>query len=176
LVKVFGRPLLTEEQIQRRIKIMAEQISLDYRNKDFIAIGLLKGAFIFFADILRKIKFPVTIDFMIASSYEKTKSTGEIKIHSHIRENIAGKDVLLIDDIVDTGLTLSAIRQHILALKPQSLKICVLLDKRERRIKEVPLDYVGFEIPEEFVVGYGLDYENHYRNLPYISVFKEKVG
>lgn len=154
---------------------MAEQISLDYRNKDIIAVGLLKGAFIFFADLLRKIKFPVTIDFLIASSYEKTESTGEIKIHSDIREDIKGKDVLLIEDIVDTGLTLASIRQHILSKRPQSLRICVLLDKRERRIKEVPLDYVGFEIPDEFVVGYGLDFENHYRNLPYISIFKEKV-
>jgi hypoxanthine phosphoribosyltransferase len=154
---------------------MAEQISIDYRNKDIIAVGLLRGAFIFFADLLRKVTLPVIIDFMIASSYEKTESTGNIKIHADIRENITGKDVLLVEDIIDTGLTLSAIRQQILSLKPLSLKICVLLDKRERRIKEVPLDYVGFEIPDEFVVGYGLDYENRYRNLPYISVFKEKI-
>ena len=174
-MKIIGRPLLTQEQIQTRVEELAEEISRDYHNKDIVAIGLLKGAFIFFADILRKIKSPVTVDFLIVSSYEKTESTGKINIHYDIREDIKNKDVLVIEDIIDTGLTMSAIRQHLLSYNPSSLKLCVFLDKKERRIKEIPLDYVGFEIPDEFVVGYGLDFENEYRNLPYISIFKEKI-
>jgi hypoxanthine phosphoribosyltransferase len=174
-VKIVGKPLLTQEQIQTRVNQIAAKLSEDYRNKDIVAIGLLKGAFMFFSDLLRRLKAPVIVDFLIASSYEKTASTGKVDIYADIRENIKDRDVLLIEDIVDTGLTLSAIRQHILSFQPASLKICVFLDKKERRIKEVPLDYVGFEIPDEFVVGYGLDYENEYRNLPYVSIFKEKI-
>lgn len=174
-MRIIGKPLLTQEQIQKRIEELAGEISADYHDKDIVAVGLLKGAFIFFADLLRKIKSPITVDFLIVSSYKKTESTGNVNIHYDIKEDIKDKDVLLIDDIVDTGLTLSAVRQHLLSFNPASLKICVFLDKKERRIKEVPLDYVGFEVPDEFLVGYGLDFENEYRNLPYISIFKEKV-
>jgi hypoxanthine phosphoribosyltransferase len=170
---VVGKPFLTVEQIQRKNRELAERITADYRGKDLLAVGILKGAFVFFSDLVRLIQIPLTIDFLIASSYMKSETTGEIKIHYDIREDLAGKDVLLIEDIVDTGITLNYIRERILQEEPGSLRICTFLDKKERREVDVPIDYVGFEIPNEFVVGYGLDYDNRYRNLPYISIFKK---
>jgi hypoxanthine phosphoribosyltransferase len=172
---IVGKPLFTTRQIQVRVKELADMISRDYSGKDLLVIGILKGAFMFFSDVVRFIKVPLTLDFIIASSYAKTLSTGEVKIHYDVRENISDRDVLLIDDIADTGVTLNKIRERILSRYPRSLKICVFLNKKERRIIDVPLDYVGFDIPNEFVVGYGLDYENQFRNLPYISVFKKKT-
>lgn len=172
---IIGKPLFTTRQIQIRIKELADMISKDYSGKDLLVIGILKGAFMFFSDIVRLIRVPLIIDFIIASSYAKTESSGEVKVYYDVRENVSDKDVILIDDIVDTGITLNEIRERILARYPKSLKICVLLNKKERRIIDVPLDYVGFDIPNEFVVGYGLDYENKFRNLPYISVFKKKT-
>lgn len=172
---VVGKPFLTVEQIQRKVRELAERISDDYDGKDLVAVGILKGAFIFFSDIVRMVRVPLAIDFLIASSYLKDGSSGEVKMHYDIREDIAGKDVLLIEDIVDTGITLNYIRERILLRGPRSLRICTFLDKRKCRQVDVPLDYVGFEIPGEFVVGYGLDYDNKYRNLPYISVFKKSI-
>ncbi|NWF53007.1 MAG: hypoxanthine phosphoribosyltransferase [Nitrospirae bacterium] len=172
---VIGKPLFTIEQIQNRVKELADRISRDYAGKEILAIGILKGAFIFFSDIVRTIKVPLTVDFIVASSYLKTETTGDVKIHYDIREDISDKDVLLIEDIVDSGFTLNFIRDMILSRKPKSLKICVFLDKKERRKVDVPLDYVGYEIPDVFVVGYGLDYENKFRNLPYIAIFKKSV-
>ncbi|MBI5641348.1 MAG: hypoxanthine phosphoribosyltransferase [Nitrospirae bacterium] len=170
---VVGKPFLTVEQIQKKVKELADQISGDYEGKDLLAIGILKGAFIFFSDIVRLIRTPLTIDFLIASSYLKAESLGEVKLHYDIREDVIDKDVLLIEDIVDTGVTLNYIRERILMRGPKSLKICTFLDKSGRREVDVPLDYVGFSIPNEFVVGYGLDYDNKFRNLPYISVFRK---
>lgn len=172
---IIGRPFLTVEQIQHKVKELASIISDDYEGKDILAVGILRGAFMFFSDIVRVIKVPVTVDFLIVSSYLKTETTGEVKIHADLRENVKGNDVLLIEDIVDTGITLKYIRNMLLERGPASLKICTLLDKKERRRVEVPLDYVGFEIPNEYVVGYGLDYENKFRNLPYISIFKKSI-
>ena len=172
---VVGKPLFTTEQIQDRVKNLAEKISRDYADKDIVAVGILKGAFMFFSDLVRAIQVPLTIDFIVASSYLKTDTTGEVKVHCDIKEDISDKDVLLIEDIIDSGTTLNYIRERVLARSPKSLKLCVLLDKRERRIVDVPLDYVGFEIPNEFVVGYGLDYDNKFRNLPYIAIFKKSV-
>ena len=170
---VVGTPFLTVEQIQKKNRELADMISADYRGKNLLAVGILKGAFIFFSDLVRLIKVPLTIDFIIASSYLKAETSGEIKLHYNIREDLANKDVLLIEDIVDTGVTLNYLRERILNEGPRSLKICTFLDKKERREVDVPIDYVGFEIPNEFVVGYGLDYDNKYRNLPYISIFKK---
>ncbi len=170
---VVGKPLLTVEEIQKKVRTLADTISDDYQGKNLLAVGILKGAFIFFSDIVRLIKTPLRIDFIIASSYMKTDTTGAVKIYYDMREDITNKDVLLIEDIVDTGISINYIRERILMRGPQSLKICTLLDKKERRQVEVPLDYVGFEIPNEFVVGYGLDYDNRFRNLPYISIFKK---
>lgn len=170
---VVGRPFLGVEQIQKKVKELADQISDDYEGKNLIAVGILKGAFIFFSDIVRAIRIPLVVDFLIASSYLKSNTSGEVKMHYDIREEITGKDVLLIEDIVDTGITLNYLRERILMKGPKSLKICTFLDKNERREVDVPLDYVGFKIPNEFVVGYGLDFDNKFRNLPYISIFKK---
>ncbi len=170
---VVGRPFLTVEQIQGKVKELAEVISDDYDGKDLLAVGILKGAFVFFSDLVRMIKTPLTVDFLIASSYLKGNTTGDVKLHYDIREEIADKDILLVEDIVDTGITLNSIRERILMKGPRSLKICTFLDKAARREVQVPLDYIGFSIPNEFVVGYGLDYDNKFRNLPYISVFKK---
>ncbi len=170
---VVGKPLLTVEQIHGKVKELAERISTDYDGKNLLAVGILKGAFIFFSDIVRMIRTPLVIDFLIASSYLKDDTCGEVKLHYDIKEEISDKDVLLVEDIVDTGITLNYIRERILMAGPKSLRICTFLDKKGRRQVDVPIDYVGFEIPNEFVVGYGLDYDNKYRNLPYISVFKK---
>jgi len=172
---VIGKPLFTKEQIQVRVKELAEKISNDYADKDVLAVGILKGAFMFFSDLVRAIQVPLTIDFILASSYLKTDTTGEVKVHYDIKEDVSDKDVLLVEDIIDSGITLNHIRERVLARSPRSLKTCLFLDKRERRIVDVPLDYIGFEIPNEFVVGYGLDYDNQYRNLPYIAAFKKSV-
>lgn len=172
---IVGKPLLTTSQIQTKVRELADRISGDYLGKDLIVVGVLKGAFMFFSDIVRAIKVPLTLDFIIASSYVKTETTGEVKIFYNVREDITDKDVLLIDDIIDSGITFNYIRENMLSKRPRSLKICVFLDKKERRLVDVPLDYIGFEIPSEYVVGYGLDYDNKFRNLPYISIFKGKT-
>ena len=172
---VVGKPLFTVEQIQQRVRDLAEKISEEYEGKNLLAVGILRGAFMFMSDLLRSIRVPLTVDFIIASSYLKADTTGEVKVHYDIREDVADKDVLLVEDIVDTGITLNQLRERVLARRPRSLKICSFLDKRERRRVDVPLDYVGFEIPNQFVVGYGLDYENRFRNLPYIAVFRKSV-
>ncbi|NJD56803.1 MAG: hypoxanthine phosphoribosyltransferase [Nitrospirae bacterium] len=170
---VVGKPFLTVEQIHQKNKELADRISADYKGSNLLAVGILKGAFIFFSDLVRLIRVPLTIDFLVASSYMKSETSGEIKLHYNIREEIADKDVLLVEDIVDTGITLNYLRERILNEGPRSLKICTFLDKKGRREVDVPIDYVGFEIPNEFVVGYGLDYDIKYRNLPYISIFKK---
>ncbi len=172
---ITGKPLFTVEQIQKKVHELAAQISRDYEGKDILSIGILKGAFMFFSDIVKAIQVPMSIDFLIASSYAKTTTTGEIRIHADLRENIKNRHVLLIEDIVDTGLTLKYIIDLLLERKPASLKTCTFLDKKARREVDVPLDYVGFRIPNEFVVGYGLDYENKFRNLPYIAIFKKST-
>lgn len=171
----IGTPLISEEQIQKKVKELAYKISADYANKDLLAIGVLKGSFMFFSDLIRYIQTPLKVDFIIASSYIKDSSSGEVKIHYFPREEIQGKDVLLVDDIIDTGISLKVIREKILSMNPASLKICVFLDKTERRVVDVPVNYVGFKIPNKFVVGYGLDYREMFRNLPYITVFKKEV-
>jgi hypoxanthine phosphoribosyltransferase len=170
---VVGKPFLTVEQIQKKVKALADLISEDYEGKNLLAVGILKGAFIFFSDIVRMIRTPLAVDFIIASSYIKSETTGAVELHYDIREDVTDKDVLLIEDIVDTGVTLNYLRERILMKGPRSLKICAFLDKTARREVDVPLDYVGFRINNEFVVGYGLDYDNKFRNLPYISVLKK---
>lgn len=171
----IGTPLISEEQIQKKVKELAYRISSDYANKDLLVIGILKGSFMFFSDLIRHIQTPLKIDFVIASSYIKDKSSGEVKIHYFPREEIQGRDILLVDDIIDTGISLKIIREKILSMNPASLKICVLLDKTERRVVDVQVDYTGFKIPNKFVVGYGLDYQEMFRNLPYITIFKKEI-
>jgi hypoxanthine phosphoribosyltransferase len=170
---VIGKPLFTVEQIQDKVKELAGAISKDYHGKDPIVISILRGAFMFTPDLIRNISVPLTIDFITASSYVKEDTTGEVKVHCDIRESIRGREVLLVEDIVDSGITLNYIRELMLQREPESLRICALLDKKERRVVDVPIDYRGFEIPNIFVVGYGLDFDNKYRNLPYIAELKK---
>lgn len=172
---VVGKPFFTVEQIHNKVIELADIISADYEGKNLLAVCMLRGAFMFFADIVRAIKVPLNIDFIVAASYVKTSTTGEVKVYYDIREDVTDKDVLLIEDIVDTGITLNHIRERVLQKRPRSLKICAFLDKKERRITDVPIDYIGFDVPNEFLVGYGLDYDNKYRNLPYIAQFRKSV-
>jgi hypoxanthine phosphoribosyltransferase len=172
---IIGKPLFTTEQIQSKVTELADMISHDYLGKEIVAIGILKGSFMFFSDLVRAIQQPVTIDFIVASSYIRTTSTGEVKVHYDVKEDLKGKNVLLIDDIIDTGISLNFLRERILTKNPESVKICTFLNKKERRVVDVHLDYVGFEIPNVFVVGYGLDYADRFRNLPYIAIFKKKT-
>jgi hypoxanthine phosphoribosyltransferase len=169
--RIFGKPLITQQGIQRRIKELGMKISEDYRGKEIFLVGILKGAYVFFADLARTIQVPVRVDFMLVSSYgPRSKTSGVVRAISDITADIKGKDVLLVEDIVDSGLTLKYLIKTLRSKKPRSLKVCVLLDKAERRKHDLPLDYVGFTIPDRYVIGYGLDYQDHYRNLPYIAV------
>lgn len=168
--------LLTKEQIEERVKEMGRQITEDYRGKELVVVVLLSGAAWFAADLTRAIDIPLRVDFMVASSYGNgTSTSGSVKVKLDIRENIAGKDVLLVDDIIDSGVTFAAISDMLRQNKPASLKTVALCDKAERRINGLEADYVGFKIPDEFVVGFGLDYAGNYRNLPYIGVLKPSV-
>ncbi len=170
---VTGKPFLTAQQIQNKVEELAAKISEDYDGKEILAVGILRGAFMFFSDIVKRIQVPMDIDFLIASSYIKTETTGEVKIHSDLREDIKDMHVLLIEDIVDTGMTLKYIKDTLLKRNPASLKICAFLNKKAHRKVDIYLDYVGYEIPDYYVVGYGLDYDNKFRNLPYIAIFKD---
>ena len=159
----------TGEDISNKVKELGYKISQDYLDSDFIMIGLLRGSFIFLADIVREIGKPIVVDFITTSSYENSEvSNGTVKILSDIRENIENKDVLLIDDIMDSGNTLKYVKEYIMSKKPKSVKTCVLLDKPSRREVEITPDYVGFTIDDWFIVGYGLNYGDKYRNLPYM--------
>lgn len=164
------KTLLTREEIETRIKELAKTIQNDYKGKDLVVIGLLKGSVVFMTDLIKEIDLPLVIDFMSVSSYEGTTTTGNIKVSKDISMNVAGKDVLIVEDIIDTGLTLSHIKKLFDSRNVASLKICTLLDKPSRRTVEMQGDYVGFAIPDKFVVGYGLDYDQLLRNLPYIGV------
>ena len=169
--------LLTQTQIQERIQQLGEILSEEYRDKNPVVIGVLKGVVVFYADMIRKITVPCQMEFMQISSYEGTESSGSVKIKQDITVDIKGRHVLILEDIFDTGNSLSFVHAHLLAKEPASLKICTLLDKPERRKPGITLqaDYVGFTIPNEFVVGYGLDYNEYYRNLPYIGIMKPEA-
>jgi len=168
--------LIDEKTLQARIRELGEQISRDYQGKRPILVGVLKGAFMFMADLIRHISIPHEIDFMATSSYgQATESSGVVRILKDLDTPISGRDVLIVEDIIDTGLTLDYLIRILKARNPASLRVCTLLDKRERRRIPIPLDYVGFEIPNKFVVGYGLDFGEIYRNLPYIAVLKPEI-
>lgn len=165
--------LISEAEIAQRINELGKQISNDYRQKKLTIICILKGAIVFIADLLRKIDLDIDLQFIhTASYYDKTYSSGEVKFVNEFFTEIEGKDILIVDDILDSGLTLYQIREKILSMNPSSLRICVLLNKQSRRIKDVEADYVGFNIPNEFVVGYGMDYNGRYRGLSHISIIK----
>ena len=169
--------LLTEEQIQARITELGEILSEDYRDKNPIVVGVMKGVVVFYADMIRKIKTPCQMDFMWISSYAGTESTGNMIVRRDVSSDIKGRHVLVLEDIFDTGNSLDYTVKHLLAKEPASVKVCTLLDKPERRKPGITLkpDYIGFTIPNEFVVGYGLDFNEHYRNLPYVGVLKPEV-
>lgn len=168
--------LISEKQLAARAQELGAQISQDYAGKTLVVVSVLKGSFIFMSDLLRAMDIHTEIDFMVVSSYDGgVVSTGAVKLLKDIYLPIEGRDVLIVEDILDTGKTLAYIREYISGRKPNSIKICTLLDKPERRVADVNADYVGFTIPDEFVIGYGLDYDEKYRNLPYIGVLKPEV-
>lgn len=165
------RVLLSEQEVDRRIEEIGRQISEDYRDRHVHMICILKGGVFFTCELAKRVSVPVSLDFMSVSSYGAgTKSSGVVKIVKDLDEPLAGKDVLIVEDIVDSGRTLSYLIELLKKREPASIRLCTLLDKPERRVAEVKVDYVGFQIPDEFVVGYGLDYNQKYRNLPYIGV------
>lgn len=174
--RIVEEVLISGEDIQKRIKEMGDKITKDYTGKEILAICVLKGASIFMADLVRYIKVPLKFDFIAVSSYgDSTFSLGAVKILKDIDQDIAGKDVLLVEDIVDTGYTLNYLLRIFKARNPKSLKVCTLLSKPSRRKIDVTVDYCGFEVPDKFVVGYGLDFRGYYRNYPYIFTLKEDV-
>lgn len=175
--KDIARVLLTEEQIKTRIKELGEELTREYADKDPVIVGVLKGVVIFYADMIREIKVPCQMDFMWISSYAGTESTGRMQVRKDVSADIKGRHVLILEDIFDTGNSLDYTYNHLMSKEPASLKICTLLDKPDRRKPGITLkaDYTGFTIPNEFVVGYGLDFNEHYRNLPYVGVLKPEA-
>ncbi|MBQ8834426.1 MAG: hypoxanthine phosphoribosyltransferase [Oscillospiraceae bacterium] len=169
--------LLTEEQIKNRIKELGEELTREYEGKDPVVIGVLKGVVVFYADMIREIKVPCQMDFMWISSYAGTQSTGNMEIKRDVTVDIKDRHVLILEDIFDTGNSLDYTYRHLMFKQPASLKICTLLDKPDRRRPGITLkaDYTGFTIPNEFVVGYGLDFNEHYRNLPYVGILKPEA-
>ncbi len=170
----IDRVLITATKLQQRIGQLGAQISRDYAGKDPVLVGVLRGVLCFMADLMRHISVPATVDLMSISSYEGNGSAA-VRILKDLDENIKGRDVLLVEDIVDTGMTLNHVIDYLNTKRPASVKVCTLLDKRARRIVNVPLDYVAFEVPDEFVVGYGLDYQQRFRNLPFVAVLKHDL-
>ena len=165
------RVMYSEEEVAARIRQLAEQINHDYEGKEIHLIGILRGGSFFMCELAKRLTVPVTIDFMSASSYGmSTTSSGVVKIVKDLEESIVGRNVIVVEDIIDTGRTLSYLLEMLKERQPESLKLCTLLDKPDRRVVEVKIDYNGYSIPDEFVVGYGLDYAQKYRNLPYIGV------
>ena len=166
-----GEILIESDALQGRIAELGAEISRDYAGRDLLLVGVLKGAVFFLADLMRELSVPCEIDFMAISSYGAgTDSSGVVRILKDLDMNIAGRDVLVVEDIIDSGLTLSYLMRSLTARKPASLEVCTLLTKPERREVDVPVRYVGFEIPNKFVIGYGLDFDQRYRNLPYVAV------
>lgn len=174
--KIVKNILISEEAIQKKTQELGKKISKDYRGKELVIVAIMRGAMLFLADLVRHISVPAAIDFMFVTSYKKaSKSSGAIRIIKDIKEDIEDKYVLIIEDIIDTGLTFSYLKRYLKAHNPKSIKICTLLDKPSRRLVKVKPNYVGFTIPDEFVVGYGLDYLELYRNLPYIATLTDKA-
>ena len=163
--------LIDEETLQARIKEMAKQLMEEYKGKELVFICILKGSIFFTADLAKRIDGDVRVDFVRVSSYDGENSTGEIRMKLDLKDSIQGKDVIVIEDIIDTGRTLKYLKEYLKIKQPNSLKICTLLDKKERRVCDMEADYVGFTIPDKFVIGYGMDYNEKYRNLPYIGYF-----
>lgn len=168
--------LYTEDQLAEIVARMGRQISEDYRDKNLFMISVLKGSLIFMADLMRAVTIPCSIDFLSVSSYGTgTTTTGAVRILKDLDDSLEGKDLLIVEDILDSGVTLSFLMKNLSARNPRSIRLCTLLDKPERRKVDIHADYVGAQVPDEFIVGYGLDYAEKYRNLPYIGVLKPEI-
>lgn len=161
--------LINKSKLEKRIEEMGKQITKDHEGKELVLVGILKGSVMFMSELAKNIKRSVALDFMDVSSYEGTESTGKIKINKDIRDSIEGKDVIIVEDIIDTGRTLTYVKEYLEQKNPKSVKIATMLSKPSRRVLELNVDYIGFAIEDKFVVGYGLDYNEQYRNLPYIG-------
>lgn len=176
MLKDIDRVLISEDELSKIVKELGAKITEDYKDKNLLLISILKGSVTFMADLMREINVPCNIDFMAVSSYGSgTKSSGVVKIIKDLDSSIEGKDLLIVEDILDSGRTLNYIKEILLARNPKSIRICTLFDKPERRDVNLYADYIGSKVPNEFIVGYGLDYNEYYRNLPYIGVLKESV-
>ena len=169
------RILITEEQIARRIKSLAREIERDCRGKELAVVSLLNGTVVFLADLVRHLNLPLRLDFIGVSSYGAGTESGELVFTKELRMDVCGRDVLLVDDILDTGKTLSKVIPKLEVLKPRRIRTCVLLDKPARRVHDIEADYVGFQIPDFFVIGYGLDFAERYRNLPFVGVLHPRI-
>jgi len=173
--KEVERVLITEEQIARRITILAREIERDFRGRETVVVSLLSGTIMFLADLIRHLDLPLRLDFIGVSSYGVGTESGDLVFTKELRLDVRGRDVLLVDDILDTGKTMSRVLLKIRSLRPRRIKVCVLLDKPSRRLGDTTADYVGFEVPDYFVVGYGLDFAERYRNLPFVGVLHPHV-
>ena len=170
------RVLLSEDEIREKVRELGGKITAGYKNSNLMLVTVLKGAVVFLADLMRQIDVPAEIDFMVVSSYGSgVKSSGVVKIVKDLDVPLAGKDILIVEDILDSGLTLSYIKELLESRGPRSIRIATLLDKPSRRKVDLQADYIGFSVPDEFVIGYGLDYDEKYRNLPYIGILKPEV-
>lgn len=168
--------LISEEEIRNRVRELGAQITADYTGKEPFFVGVLRGCFVFMSDLVRAVDLPCTMDFMAVSSYGNgTTTTGAVKITRDLTKDIEGKDVIIVEDILDSGNTLSYLKRYLLNRKPASIRLVTLLDKPDRHVMPIRSDYIGFSVPDEFVVGYGLDFAEGYRNLPYIGVLKPEV-
>jgi hypoxanthine phosphoribosyltransferase len=170
----IGEALVLEDDLKRRVRELGEEISRDYHGKDLFLVGVLKGAVFFLSDLMRAIDVPCEVDFMAVASYgSSTDSSGVVRILKDLDATIEGRDVLIVEDIIDSGLTLSYLLRTLRAREPRSLEVCALLTKPDRRKVDLPIRYTGFEIPNEFAIGYGLDHAERYRNLPYVATLRE---
>jgi hypoxanthine phosphoribosyltransferase len=167
--------LISERRISRRVAVLAREIERDFAGRDLVIVALLNGTVVFLADLLRRLTLPLRLDFIGVSSYGAGTESGDLVFTKELRLDVSGRDVLLVDDILDTGKTLARVTARLGALRPRQIKTCVLLDKAERRVEPVQADYVGFVIPNQFVVGYGLDYAERHRNLPYVGVLRPEL-
>ena len=167
------KPMISEQEIQAKVKKLAAIIDDAYQGKNLVAIAVLNGAFVFFADLIRQIKIPFSIGFVRASSYSGTNTTGVVTTEGDLGKLVSNQDILFVEDIVDTGLTIGHLLQEAGKHGPRSVKICTLFDKKARRQVDVPLDFIGFEVPDKFIVGYGMDFNNQFRNLPFITVCED---
>lgn len=167
--------IFTEEQIQKRVKELAAEISRDYKGKQLTLVSALKGATVFLADLMKNISIPLSIDLIAVSSYKGTETSGVVRMILDLRESPENKNLLIVEDIIDTGLTINYLYENFKTRNPKSLKICSLLYKPARKIKIVKIDYLGFEVPDKYVVGYGMDFNELYRNLPFVGVLKPEI-